>query len=176
LQEKKQLEPLLAEKPAGLGGFALRHAAALVGVGVGVGLLLAAMGVFRSPVMSASLADVSGKFGTELTVASDYEFLRMRASEELDQHVVLPEKPAAIRFRVLPDEEGAPSYRASLSIDVPSGSEEVAKADGLIPDELHYVTLFVSSEKLVPGTYSLVVEPQEAKSGTAPSFRFGVKR
>ena len=144
---------------------------------VGVGLaVVAGFGVLRTPAMGSTLAEVSGRFGAPLNVAADYELLRMRDSGEFDLRVELPATPAAIKLRVLPDEEEAASYRVTLSRDVEGGGAKiVASAEKLAPDELRYVTLFVSAEKLAPGAYSLMVEPEGSNARQEqPAFRIEV--
>lgn len=174
LAESGDLEAALA-KPPGLGAFALRHAASLAAVGIGVVALVGAVYALRVPAMGASVAEVSGRFRSELPVAANFEIMRMRDSVDVDQRLSLPATPAALRFRVLPDIEGKPAYRATLSQETTSGTRLVASADGLKPDEMHFVSFYLNSVKLVPGTYFLKVVPDEtAQQDSEPSFRIEI--
>ena len=169
LAESKQLEPALAREPAGA-SFLMRHAAALGGVAIGVALLASVVYLSRVPVMGVSVAEVSGRFRPALPVVVTPDLERRRDSTEFDQRIELPTHTAAIELRVLPDVEGAARYRATIARETPAGEEQVASVAGLVPDETHFVTLFVSSAKLLPGAYSLVVVPEE--SGQEPATRF----
>jgi hypothetical protein len=174
LGETGRLEGLVnAPSPKGI--FAYRYAAGGAGVLAVGAALVASFVMMQAPMMGANVAEVSGRFGADLPVAATYEFLRMRESTEFDQKITLPLRPAVLKFEVLPDNEGASKYRATLSLDEASGSRVIARADGLAPLPSHYVVLFVSSEKLVPGSYSLVVEPEDG-SEKEPAFRFEVRQ
>jgi len=182
LEKTGRLEETLSARPAGVGAFVQRYAAGIAVVGVGVAVL-AGVGILRAPAMGSSVAQVSGRFGAALQVDAKYELVRMRKPEEFDLQIELPTPPAAIRLNVMPDEGGAASYRATLSNDVEGGSEKlVATVDGLVPtvvrpDEPPYVTLFIRTEKLEPGAYSLVVEREDGKpTAKQPAFRIEVTR
>lgn len=171
LAESARLEPLLAAPDAK--PFLFRYAAGGAGVLAAGAALVASFVMMQAPMMGASVAEVSGRFRTELPVAASYEFLRMRESTEFDQRITLPKTPSVIELRVLPDAEDAKSYRAALSLDSSGGLKVAATANGLAAAEDHYVSMFVRSEKLKPGIYSLVVEPEDVID-KGPAFRIEI--
>ena len=176
LAESGDLEAALA-KPPGLGAFALRHAASLVAVGIGVVALVGAVYALRVPAMGASVAEVSGRFRSALPVAASYEIERMRDSEFIDQELKLPTSPSLFELRVLPDFENSPTYKATLGLETDAGLKVIAEAHQLRPDESHFVSLFVNSTKLVPGTYSLHIVPEDrAQRDVESAFRIRVER
>jgi hypothetical protein len=176
LGESGQLDSLMAVRP-GLGSFMLRHAAAIVAVGIGLAALGGALDAFRTPVIGATVAEVSGRFRTALPVVAEYELMRTRESGDFDARVILPSMPAALHFRVLPDVEGQPSYSATLSRDTASGTTVVASVSGLQPDAQQYVAFFISSAAMVPGTYSLRVAPEgDSTSGSTFTINFELRR
>jgi hypothetical protein len=175
LEEDRELEAVLAKKPGPM-AFTLRHAAVIGGLAIGLVVLGGGVYALRVPAMGATVAEVSGRFGNTLPVAAEYELLRMRESGEVDQRMSLPEQESAIHLRVLPDVEGAASYRATLFRVAEGGEKEIADSGGLRADDRQFVNVFVSSKKLSPGLYSLLVTPEDpvaAQSTTA--FRIEVK-
>ncbi len=172
LGEMGRLEGLV-NAPSPKGFFAYRYAAASAGVLAAGAALVASFVMLQAPMMGASVAEVSGRLGSQLPVVGAYEFVRMRESAEFDQRITLPSTPSAIEIRVLPDREGAAKYRVTLSRDTDGGPRTVATADGLVAGEDQYVSIFVRSENVEPGVYSLVIAPEGAKE-KEPAFRFDV--
>ena len=157
LADSRQLQPLLQEAP-GSRPYWLRHAAVVAGLLVGGTLIYGAMVSLRVPVMGATVAEVSGRFRERLPVVAVPALLNIRGTEPIEPIVTLPARPSAIEFRVLPEEEGAKSYHAELR-RIGNGSTTVATVEELEADEEHFVTFFVSSAKLVPGKYEVMVAP-----------------
>jgi hypothetical protein len=176
LQETGRISPMLVEKEEPSVGFSFRKVAALGGVILGAAVFSGAFVATQGPMMASTLAEVSGSFRGELPIVAQVEFMRMRESSEVDQRITSPAARGAIEIRVLPDEEGATSYLATLSIDVAGGSRVVATETGLKADEQQYVTMYVRSEELRPGMYSLMVVPEERQElSNASAFRFEIK-
>lgn len=175
LAESGDLEAALV-KPPGFGTFVLRHAASLAAIGIGVVALVGAVYAIRVPAMGASVAEVSGRFRSELPVAANYEIMRMRESGDIDQRVTLPATPSALHFRVLPDVEWNSAYRATLRQESASGTRLVASTEDLKADETQFVSFYVNSAMLAPGTYLLSVAPQDSKRKvTESNFRIAVE-
>jgi hypothetical protein len=155
--------------------FLLRHAAVLGGVAIGLAVLAGGVHALRVPAMGATVAEVSGRFGSPLPVSAAHRLIRMRDSTEADLRIELSPGPAAVLLQVLPDVEDAESYRATLSRKLPDGTREIATERDLKPDAEHLVSLFLASESLEPGIYLLSVAP-EVGGQSATEFKIVVTR
>ncbi len=179
LAETGELEGALA-KPQGFGAFAMRHAAGFGAIGVGIAVLIGTVYVMRVPAMGSSIAEVSGRFRSDLPVSTAvYDFMQMRSGEantDIAKEVSLPSAPKALHFRVAPQAKSKPPYRAVLRQISDSGSRMIAQVDGLELDDGHFVSFFVNSAALVSGMYVLTVEPEDLRSSEQKSeYRLQVR-
>jgi hypothetical protein len=109
------------------------------------------------------LAETLDAFGKSLPVAASYQVQRTRS--DVDATVRLPMNPQAIRLRMRPTFEAPPaSYRVELSsIDETSEARApVAAIDGVGLDADGFVTIYVDSAYLSPGSYELKVADRAA--------------
>lgn len=168
LQRKQALEPLLqtAARPP----FNMRLAAALAAISITALLVTIAFNALETPTLGTTVAEVSSRFGTPLQTSATYDLIRVRGAS-IDQRVVLPAEPSALRFRVLPDDESS-TYRVSLRRA--QDDREIETLESVSPDTEELVTVYVNSAKLSPGLYELVLTPTTGTHGQALAFTIDV--
>ena len=111
--------------------------------------------------MGASVADISGKQRTPLSVKAVPDLMRMR--DAVDMRLKLPTERKALQFRVLPYPDTSPVYQATLSEETGSGTNRETSVRGLRPDDGGFVTFYVDSAWLAPGNYLLTVFPDDSR-------------
>jgi hypothetical protein len=157
-----ELDAIVSKTP-GPGAFLWRHAAGISTLAAGL-LIAASIYGLRTSTIGSNVAQVSGHFRTTLPVAASYELVRMRDSGDIDLRVALPTTPGVLRIRVLPDAENSAAYQAILSREVtPGATQEVGQVSDVRPDDKHFVSIYLNSSKLAPGTYSLIVVPDDSR-------------
>ncbi len=110
----------------------------------------------------AVLANSLTSFDTPLTLAATYQVQRTRS--DVDATVALPTSPQAIRLRVRPTLEPRPArYRIELlAVGGDDALTSIATLGGMPLDGDGFITLYVSSASLQPGSYELKVSDAAA--------------
>jgi hypothetical protein len=178
LRETGQLDALIAGERSHTPLF-FSAAAALAVLVLGISLLRWNTDA-GAPMLAASLSSLVDQSGSPLPIAGAHAIFRKRA-DAYDAVIELPASRQAIELRVLPDASAVTStasgadtrYRVSLSL---IGASATAEASGSI-ERLQaaddgFVTMFVDSSRLSPGTYQLVVESEtgDGERRVADSF------
>jgi hypothetical protein len=175
LKESGQLDVLLTQPATPRATF--WRQAAIVLVAVTATLVGAVYFVSRPATLGVSIAEVSGSFRSVLPVAGEYELLRLRSDATVDQEIELPSEPGAIRLRILPDDESASHYRATISAVRTDGPKVIASVSDLAPDDRRYVTLFLNSERVPAGIYDIAIAPEgQSSEDNATVFRLRTYR
>ena len=175
LSEAGELKAVLEGSQGSRRSPVMRYAGVVAGLAAAGIVVLAGFNLLQVPVIGVTPASVSGRFRAELPATGPYELIRFRSEARFDAQLTLPAQPAAITLRVLPETENADRYRVELRSIADSQAKTVASADGLAPGADHFVVIYLNSSQLAPGTYELVVAPQNAASRQEESvFRIGV--
>lgn len=174
LRDRGQLDSLLQVAPT------TSRRAALMAIAASVAVIAIVVGLWRdvrapdSTALVASATRLIDSSGKPLAVGAIYAVMRTRATE-YDAVVTLPAQQQALELRVLP-EWSAPGYDVAFSRTVPSGGVvEVATVSDLQVRQDGFVSLYVDSSKLEPGSYLLRLSASHGQTGEASTSSFRLK-
>jgi hypothetical protein len=126
-----------------------------------------------APVL-AGLPGFVGRDSGSLPVFASYTLIRSRG-ESADVEIRLPAQHAAIQIKILPSvlvTEGR--YRATLQRIEADGEKSVVRdIDGLQAGGDRFVTLYLDSAQLTPGSYQISLE-QADSSAASEADRFSL--
>jgi hypothetical protein len=175
LAEDGSLESLVAAGRTPQSSWALRRAAAIGGLLIGAGVMLAWALALRAPVMGSTASSVSGRFGDQLHASESYTIVRRREPIEVDMTIKAPKSSEAIWLRVLPDERGATAYESTLSMLAGNEPKIIGKAKNLAAAKDGFVSVFIRSASLPSGRYSLVISPEPSTGDKPTAFILEVR-
>jgi hypothetical protein len=169
LRERGELQPLL-RRSWWTGTLRIMAMAASLGVlGLATWLWQADAGV--TPPRIAALPVSFDELARRTPATAQY-FMTLRSRDSANT-VALPAIPAALHWRLLPDQAAADgSYRITLASADDQGAVAVVQTVGAAPDG--FVDIYVDSRSLRGGRYWLGIEPAAASPGSNPLGRFAL--
>jgi hypothetical protein len=140
-------------------GLLLSIAAGVAALGVGLVTWQGSLRDVRIP-LAGVVAALPGAGAGALPVGATVSVLRLRGAAAVDATLRLPEAPAAIRIRVLPEQPSPLGrYRLELTGTGDTARPPAGVAADLVADADGFVSVYADARALRPGRYRLVITP-----------------